>query len=106
MDTIPAEYWMVILTVLVGFICFVLYELAMLLRESKGAVSDSRRIMVEAESTLGKANALVDTATEIVNSVKGSVEDITDFVGGPLRRIGSVLAVIGGFVGGAKAVKK
>jgi len=97
METIPVVYWMIIITVLVGFISFVLYEFAMLIRESKKAISDSRDIIKEAENTVEIANGLLTDTTEIVSTIKGTVYEVNSSIVGPIKKISSVLSAVSGF---------
>lgn len=91
---------MTIIAVGVGFICLVLYQLAMLIRESKGAVQDSRKIIKETEETLTKANALLDEATEIVNTVKGTITEVNNAIITPIRKISMITGVATSFIEG------
>lgn len=45
MDTIPAEYWMIIVAILVAFVCFVLYQLGALIKESKDTVAEVKKTL-------------------------------------------------------------
>lgn len=86
METIPAVYWMIVFAFVAGFICFVLYELGMLLRDSRG-------IVVEAQETVSRANGVLSTVEE-------TVYEVNDSIVGPIKRIGTILNVIGGFAEG------
>lgn len=93
MDTIPSVYWMVIITVLVGFVCFVLYQLGVLLMESKNTV-------VEARKAISKLNPLLDDVTDIVATAKDTVYEVNKLIIRPVRKISSVLSVASGFMEG------
>lgn len=93
MDTIPGVYWMVIITVLVGFVCFVLYQLGALLMESKNTV-------VEARKAISKLNPLLDDVTDIVATAKDTVYEVNKLIIRPVRKISSVLSVASGFMEG------
>ena len=81
METIPAIYWMIVVTAIVAMICFVLYELGMLLK-------DSRR-------TLGNIEGITST-------VKGTVDEVNDSIIKPIRGIGSGISAASGFVSGLR----
>lgn len=81
MQTIPPIYWMIIVAIVVGFICFVLYELGMLLK-------DSRKTLQNVE--------------EITGTVKGTVNEVNDMIIKPIRGIGSGISAISGFMSGLK----
>ena len=106
MEGIPAVYWMIIFGALVAFVCFVLYEFAMLLRESKRAVSDSRKIIQEAEKTVDLANKALVDAQEIISTVKGTIFMVNDTIVGPIKRISSVVSAASGFVEGFASKRK
>jgi phage-related protein len=93
MDTIPSVYWMVIITVLVGFVCFVLYQLGVLLMESKNTV-------VEARKAISKLNPLLDDITDIVATAKDTVYEVNKSIIRPVKKISSILSVASGLVEG------
>lgn len=93
METIPAEYWMVIIAILTGFICFVLYQLAILIKESRNTV-------VEARKVISTVNPLLDDVTDIVGTVKDTVYEVNDLVLRPVKKISSILSVASGFIEG------
>lgn len=106
METIPPLYWMLIIAIGVGFLCFVLYEFAMLIKESKNAVSDSRKIIQEAEKTIDTANKIMTEATEIVSTVKGTVYEINSAIIRPVRKISSFVSVASAFTEGLTSKRK
>lgn len=89
MEGIPSIYWMVLIGILTGFICFVLYQLAMLL-------SDSRSVVRNADETIKELNGIVKDVNEIVGTVKGTIYQVNDAVLVPLKRISTVLSVVSG----------
>jgi uncharacterized protein YoxC len=94
-DTIPSIYWMIIIGVPVIFFTFILYQLGMLIKDSRGVV-------VEAKETLKKSNKILDDAQEIVNTARATVEEINTAIVTPVRAIGGVLANISAFIQGLK----
>lgn len=100
METIPAVYWMIIIGLVTAFICFLLYQLAMLTRESKLAVSDSRKVILEAEKTVDMANSILSDVTDIVSTVKGTVYEVNTAILSPIRKISSMVSVVSGFTEG------
>lgn len=85
METIPPIYWMIVVTAIVGMICFVLYELGMLIK-------DSRR-------TLGNIEGITST-------VKGTVDEVNDSIIKPIRGIGSGISAVSGFVSGLRGEER
>ena len=81
METIPSIYWMIIVAVIAGFICFVLYQLGMLLK-------DSRKTLQNVE--------------DITGTVRGTVNEVNDMIIKPIRGIGSGISAISGFMSGLK----
>ena len=106
MENIPSVYWMILIGAVTFFICFVLYQFAMLLKESTGAVKDSRKIIRDTEKLIENANSIVAEATIIVQTLKGTVLQINKSVLGPVKRIGSVLGLAESFSKGLKAGRK
>lgn len=93
MDTIPSVYWMIIIAVLVGFVCFVLYQLGDLIKESKNTV-------IEARKAISKLTPLLDDVTDIVSTAKDTVHEVNGLIIRPVRKISSILSVASGFVEG------
>ncbi|MGI6423247.1 MAG: hypothetical protein ACOX0X_01325 [Candidatus Dojkabacteria bacterium] len=100
MQTIPPMYWMIIIGVLVGFFSFILFEIALLIKESRKAVADSRDVIQKASKTVDMANTILEDATEIVSTVKGTVYELNSAIVSPVRKISSILAAASGFVEG------
>ncbi len=100
MDTIPSIFWMIIIALLTGFICFVLYQLAMLLKESKNAVSETKKIVVDAQETLKTLNGIINDVEEMVGTIKGTVYQVNDAIIVPIRKITSIVGVASGFIEG------
>lgn len=95
MDTIPAEYWMIIVAILVGFVCFVLYQLGALIKESKDTVA-------EVKKTLARIDPILNNVTDIVDTVNGTVHEVNEFVIRPIRSVSSILSVASGIMEGIK----
>jgi Na+-transporting methylmalonyl-CoA/oxaloacetate decarboxylase gamma subunit len=106
METIPPIYWMIIIVIGVGFVCLVLYEIAMLIRESKEAVRDSRAVIVESQKTVEKANNMLDEVQSIVSTTKDTVAEISKSIISPVRKISSLLGVASSFVEGVQGKRK
>jgi hypothetical protein len=84
---------MVIISVLIGFICFVLYQFGALLMESKNTV-------VEARKAISKLNPLLDDVTDIVATSKDTAYEVNKLIIRPVRKISSILSVASGFMEG------
>ena len=80
----------------------VLYYLAMLIRESKDAVADSRKIIQNTEEILKQATLIVNDVQESISAVKGTVLQINEAVLVPIKKIGSTISVVGDFLTGLK----
>jgi uncharacterized protein YoxC len=90
-EEIPSIYWMIIIGVPVGFFTFILYQLGMFIKDSRG-------IVTEAKQTLNKTNKMLDDAQEIVNTAKSTVNEVQQSIITPIRAIGNVLSRISGLV--------
>ena len=98
MEGIPSIYWMILIGIFTGFVCFVLYQLGMFFK-------DSRVVVRKAEETVGLANELVEEVSEIVGTVKGTIYQINSAVLVPLRKITTVLSVVSGIAEGISSKK-
>lgn len=83
---------MIVFAFIAGFICFVLYQLGMLLRDSRGLVT-------ETQETVSRANGVLSTVEE-------TVDEINNAIIGPVKRIGTILNAIGGFAEGVTSKRK
>ncbi len=106
MEGIPSVYWMILIGVFTGFICFVLYQLAMLLKDSRGLIGESKKVIIDAQETFKVVNSIVSDANEIVSTVKGTVFQINSAVLVPVRKITSIMGVASGFIDGISAKGK
>ena len=106
METIPPIYWMIVVGVVVIFFCFILYEVALFIRESRKAVQDSRKVILEAEKTVDTVNMLLVDVTDIVSTVKGTIYEINGAIVAPVRKISSLLSVVSGFTEGLTSKRK
>lgn len=60
MDTIPPIFWMTMVALFVGFVCFVLYQIGMVVRESRDTISKSNKIIDDVGEMTGKTKELVN----------------------------------------------
>ena len=92
MQEIPSVFLMVIISVVTIFFCFVLYHLAMLLKESKNTVK-------ELQKSVNDINSITSELTGIINSIKTPVGQIV----GVVQRVSSVFSVASGIIDGFKS---
>jgi uncharacterized protein YoxC len=92
MQEIPSVFWMVIISVVTIFFCFVLYHLAMLLKESKNTV-------IGLQKTVNDINGITSELSGIVSSIKTPVDQIV----GVVQRVSSVFSVASGIIDGFKS---
>lgn len=78
----------------------------MLLRESRGTVSEVKKIIIDAQETLKVLNGIVSEVSEMVNTVKGTVYQVNDAVLVPIRKISSIMGVASGFIEGVTSKRK
>ncbi len=102
METIPAIYWMVIIGAITLMFCLVLYYIAMLIKESRDAVKDSRAIIKNADAITRQTALIVDDMQETITVLKGTVMSINESVLVPIKKIGSLITIVGDFLEGLK----
>lgn len=98
MEEVPSIYWMILIGIFTGFVCFVLYQLGMLFK-------DTRIVVRKAEETVKLANGLVEEVSEIVGTVKGTIYQINSAVLIPLRKVTTVLGILSGIADGISSKK-
>ena len=91
LETIPSVYWMIIIAIRVGFFTFVLYQMGMLLNDSREVVRTSSDILKETEKTISRANSILDQAEGIVTIAKNTVEEVSSTIIQPVRGIAGVV---------------
>jgi uncharacterized protein YoxC len=69
METIPPIFWMAMVTLFVGFVCFVLYQVGMVVRESRDTITKSNKIIDDVGEITGKTK-------DMVNNVEGTVTSV------------------------------
>ena len=98
MDTIPSVYWMIIIGAVTFMVCLVLYYVAMLLRESKEAVTDGRSLVKDAQKTLQQADLIINDLQASITAVRGAIEEISQSILGPIRKIGAGISIASNFL--------
>lgn len=106
MSEISPIYWMIIIGAVTFMVCFVLYYVAMLLKESKDAVGDSRKIIQNAEQTMKQVDLILADVQGTVAIVKNTIEEINEGVIKPIKNIGSAVSAVSGFVSGLRKEKE
>jgi hypothetical protein len=101
-ETIPSLYWMIIIAVPVGFFTFILYQLGMIIKDSREVVRSSSRILKEAEVTVTKANGILEDVESMVSVTKATVYEVNKTVITPVRGIAQALTTVSAFISGLK----
>ena len=109
METIPPIYWMILLSVLAIFFCLILYYVAMLFKETSETVAEVKEIVKESKGMIKNIEKILEESTEIVSAAKrttlmveGTINEAKDMIIQPIRKIGGLLSMIGGFFDGWK----
>lgn len=101
-ETIPSIYWMIIIGVPVAFFTFILYQLGMIIKDSREVVKSSSKILKEAEKTVSKANVILDDVQAMIATTKATVYEVNKTVITPIRGIAQALTALSGFVSGLR----
>ena len=91
MTSIPAEYWMAVIGALCLGILLILYYIAMLLKESVGAMRELTGVLADARNVIKSANAVALKASIIVGNVEALVEKISVSLLDPVNEIAKIL---------------
>lgn len=102
LETIPSVYWMIIIAIPVLFFTFVLYQMGMLLKDSREVVRTSTDILKETEKTISRANSILDQAEGIITVAKNTVEEVSQTIIQPVRGIAGAINVVSSFISGLK----
>lgn len=101
-EAIPSIYWMILIGIPAGFFTFILYQLGLVIKDSRGVVQSSTKILEETNITLTKTNAILDDVQVIVSTTKGTVEEVNQAVIVPVRQISGLLSKLTAFLSGIK----
>jgi len=101
-ETIPSIYWMIIIGIPVAFFTFILYQLGMIIKDSREVVKSSSRILKEAEKSVTKANGILEDVESMVSVTKATVHEVNQTVITPVRGIAKALTAVSAFVSGLK----
>lgn len=101
-ETIPSIYWMIIIAVPVGFFTFILYQLGMIIKDSREVVRSSSRILKEAEVTITKANGILEDVESMASVTKATVYEVNKTVITPVRGIAQAITATSAFISGLK----
>lgn len=102
MSDIPSVYWMIIIALIVFMICLVLYYFAILIKRSGEVVNEVKPLLKNTDEILKQTAVMVNDAQEAVSVVKGTLIEINGAILAPVRKIGSVISIVGDFFEGLK----
>lgn len=105
MDTIPPIFWMIIVSVVTVMVCLILYHVAMLIKETKTTVVDARGIMNQASKTLQQVDLIVNDVKSSVSTIRGTVEEVSQSIVAPIRKISNGILIASTFLGSLKKDK-
>lgn len=88
METIPATFWMIVVSVITIMLSSALYYLAMLLKECRDAVK--------------KAQPMVDDLQKTISGVTTTVDEINGGFMSSIRTVSGIASAVNGFISGMK----
>lgn len=93
MNEIPAIFWMVIIAGLSAIFALILYYVAMLLRETTGAVEDARGVIQKTDAIVGDVTEVSGALKGTVTMLTGTVDKIHDSLLKPFRNLAETAGV-------------
>lgn len=102
METIPPIFWMIIVSVLTVMVCLILYYIAMLIKETRTTVADSREVMKQATKTLQQVELIVSDVQSSIATIRGTVEEVNQSILAPIRKIAGGVLATSAFLSGLK----
>ncbi len=93
METIPAIYWMIVIGVIAAMICIVLLFIALFINDSRKAIKKSVTLMDDASRSLKQVE-------DILSNVQSTIQEVSNAILVPIRKIQSGISVAMGFVDG------
>ena len=98
METIPALFWMFIITALTLGLFLILFYIAMAIRESIDLIKETTLTVKESREILAEAKTVVSETKNIVTGVKSAVDSVID----PLKKLGAMFGFVSSMVPSAK----
>lgn len=95
MEEIPSIFWMIIVGVLTAFVCYVLYQLAMFIKESRNSVKGVNKAVEDINNIVSEVNGIIDSVRTPVLQIAGALHGISAFTS-------AVSGIIEGFKSGEK----
>jgi sugar-specific transcriptional regulator TrmB len=106
MTETPSVFFMFVIGGLSALFGGILFYTAMLLKELGQAVVDSREIIKNSNKIIEESIEIVADSKDIVKMVKGTVTELNDNIIEPIKKVGSVISMITGFVDGFTGKEK
>ena len=94
MEEIPSVYWMIVFGFISSFICLVLLYLALLLKESKDTIKESKYILQGRKNTILKLGKMVEEVEGMVSVARGTVEEVSNSILKPIRVISGLMGSV------------
>ena len=88
METIPATFWMIIVSVITIMLCSALYYLAMLLKECR--------------DTVQKMRPTIEVLQKTISGVSSTVDEINGVAQSSFRTVNGIASVVSGFMSGVR----
>ena len=99
MESIPAQYWMVVIGAVTALICLILYYIAMFMKESsrtvvevRETIRESRVLIRNSNRIVEEAGSIVSTARQSVNMLQGSLNEVNESLLSPVKKLGGVMS--------------
>lgn len=97
MESIPAWFWMVIITGLSGMLGLIFFYVAMLMRETTMTVREFRYMLVEFHDIIDSSRVAIDRINHIIGTISTTVETISSTLLRPLSVFTTLFAGLRGF---------
>lgn len=101
MDTyqIPALFWMFIIGAFTIMLCYILYYIAMIMKETSSTIVEVREVVKSSNVVIVESTDLIKDTKEIVSTVKNSVKELNEKVIQPITEIGTIITSVSGLIG-------
>jgi len=93
-NEIPAVFWMVIISVVTAFVCFILYYVAIVMKQTAGTIGETKEVVKSSNKLIAESTEIVTDLKDSAKMLKGAMQDVSESIIPPIKKIGTFLNTV------------